>query len=378
MKISIFISLIILFSISINSQSIIEGLDSPDYSVRLLALIEIRDNNLTEYSQDLLDRIFEQPMLFLSYNFLDVLYRLEYWDIVDQLYQFIDICDNFLQEQPLYHKAKATEILVGLDDFSTVEYVFEYINQDPLKNSEKFIELLKDIAVKIPQYSETVKDLLTNIKDNSEFYLNRRYALQYLIQLFGENTLKDEILYTIVNDLNSDMRKFGMEHYNFPDRKDLLKQQIQNDIDWFLRIKYTEYYLKNFTKPEDLKFIIDYLPFETDTNARNGIENRIDGFIPLKFENMNHIDWAKELSEDIDKLYEYSWINEPNYIYYKESLDYLLVLLEEENLDSCELLKEIKENAHSDYDSKGINLEAFAYIFYKARYIQETVPWSCD
>ena len=193
MKIYFIMLLIILLNVSINSQTILEKLDSPDYSVRLNALIEIRDNDLTEYTNDLLERTFEQPTLFLTHFFVDVLFILEYGDIGDIIYQFIDICDEFPQEDPLYFKVEATELLFKLGDYNTVEYVFEYINQDPLKNSQKFIDLLKEIAFYLPQYSEVGKDLLVNIKENSESYLNRRLALQHLILLFGENNLKDEI-----------------------------------------------------------------------------------------------------------------------------------------------------------------------------------------
>jgi hypothetical protein len=381
MKKFIVILFFLLLSINANSQTILERLDSPDYSVRLEALIEIRDNNLREYSTDLLDRIFQQPMLSLSYFFIDVLFKLEYWDIVDQLYQFIDICDDFPQEQPLYHKVKATEILVKLDDLSTLDYFFEYVNLDPLENSVRFLSLLKELAIRVgpnSEYSSLIRDLLMNIKDNSEHYSDRRRALEYLILVWGENNLKDEILSTITNDQNSNMRKFAMEHYNFPDRKDLLQQQIQNDNHRYRRINYAQIFLKNYVKPEDIKFIKDYLLIEPDETARISIDNLVYLFIPTKYENMDHLDWAKDLSEDLDKLYDYLWMEGPNYIYYKESLDYLLVLLKEENHDSCNLLNEIKENADNDVDSEQISGEAYAYILYKATYIQETLPWSCD
>ncbi len=374
MKKSTIILLYILFNISANAQTIPERLDSPDYSIRLKALFEIRDNNLTEYSQDLLDRIFEQPTLFLTHAFIDVLYKIGYLDIIDEAYQFIDLCDQFPQEQPLYHKVKATEILVGLDDFSTVNYVFEYINQDTLEHSEMFIELLKDIAIKIPSYSETIKYLLIIIKDNSEFYLNRRYALEYLIELFGENTLKDEILSTAVNDSNSDMRKFAMDHYNFPDRKDLLMQQIQNDTDWFRRRNYTEIFLNNYAEPSDLKFIKDYQLVEPDENAGRGIKNQISGFVPPKPVLLNWSGMIVNLISYTTEMFQYGWItNTQTKDYYISKLNLLKRQIESGRYqDACATVNnDLLSNIENDLEANYITIEGRKFLHYHCVYIKQ-------
>ena len=108
MKNYISIFFIVFLNASIISQTMLERLDSPDYSVRVDALIEIRDNNLVEYINDLVERTFEQPRLYLTDFFVDVLFILEYGDIGGIIYQFIDVCDNFPQENPLGYKVQAT------------------------------------------------------------------------------------------------------------------------------------------------------------------------------------------------------------------------------------------------------------------------------
>jgi hypothetical protein len=272
--------LILIITLNIHADEITDKLDSPDWSIRYQTVTYIIDNNLVQYTSALADRIFNQPTLSLIHHFLEGLFKLQYVNIEQYTLQFIDICDQFPQEEPLYYKVKATELLVALDNLTTVDYVFEYVNIDPVKNGERFLPLLKEISVKMPQHSQTVKEILINIKDNSIFYLSKREALEDLILLFGENNLHDEILASITNDTNANMRKFAMEQYNFTNRKDLLKHQIQNDAYRYLRIMYIEDILKNYGQPEDLKFVIDYLPFEPDEIASENIENQIGLFIP--------------------------------------------------------------------------------------------------
>jgi hypothetical protein len=222
MKKYILIPLFILLNFSINSQTILEGLDSPDWGERMNAVIEIRDNKLIVYKTALTDRVRIQPNLTLKYYFLLALYALEYENVEKYLLKFIDDINNGklpLYEQPLYYKVKATELLVKLDNLSTVIYVFEYVNPDPVKHGERFIPLLKEIAIKMPKHSQAIKEILINIKDNSEFYTNRREALEDLILIFGEVYLQAEILSSIIKEPNPDIRNYAMAQYNFPDRK---------------------------------------------------------------------------------------------------------------------------------------------------------------
>jgi hypothetical protein len=298
---------------NIHADEITDKLDSPDWSIRDQTVTYIIDNNLVQYTSALADRIFNQPSLGIMHHFLEGLFALQYVNIEQYIFQFIIMSDQFPQEQPLYYKVEATELLVALDNLTTVDYVFEYVNIDPVINGQRFIPLLKEIAVKMPQHSQTIKELLVNIKDNSDSYLLRREALEDLIFLFGENDLHDEILASITNDTDANIRKFAMEHYNFIDRKDLLKQQIQNDAHRYLRIMYVEDILKNYGQPEDLKFVIGYLPFEPDTNAIGNMESQIGLFLPPKPDTSVGIDeMLGKLGEYIRDLYNYNWILNEN------------------------------------------------------------------
>jgi hypothetical protein len=86
------IFLVVLISNSnIYANDIIDRLDSPDWSVRYLAVTEIIDNNLVQYTSALAERIYNQPTLSLIHHFLVGLFSLEFAEIEGYTFQFIDI-----------------------------------------------------------------------------------------------------------------------------------------------------------------------------------------------------------------------------------------------------------------------------------------------
>ena len=369
--------LILIFTLNIHADEITDKLDSPDWSIRYVTVTYIIDNNLAQYTSALADRIFNQPSLGIMYHFLEGLFALQYVNIEEYIFQFINMSDQFPQEEPLYYKVEATGLLVALDNLTTVDYVFEYVNIDPVKYGERLIPLLRDIAVKIPQHSQTIKELLVNIKDNSDSYLLRREALDDLIFLFSENDLHDEILTSITTDTDADIRKFAMEYYNFTDRKDLLKQQIQNDAHRYLRIMYVEDILKNYGQPEDLKFVIDYLPSEPDTNASWNIYSQIRLFVPQKPDTLDYYGLCTKLVTYTDEMFDYDWIqNEETKDYYTQRLTEVYESIE--NTDeigyACSIIDErILSQLEQDLAEQLITSEGYKFLHYYTNYIKDEI-----
>lgn len=370
------ITFFLFLQVIINPQSLLERLDSPDNSVRVLALIEIRDSNLTEYTNDLVERTFEQPQLYLIHLFVDVLFRLEYRDTI-MIHQFIDSCDQFPKENPLYYKVKASELLINMDDFTTVDYVFEYVDKDPVKNGQGLIPVLTEIALELPQHSQAIKNILINIKDNSEFFQSRREALADLILIFGEMNLQNEILNSVINDPSADVRNFAMAHYNFPDRKNILEQQIANDSHWYRRINFSEIYLEEFAEPEDLKFIKEYSIIEPDELARRSLTNLFLGFTPPKPDTLNWIGLTNKLITYTDELLQYGWIaNQQTKDFYTTKLQDIITLINQTNeVDSaCTIINsQLLPRAEQDLQQGLITIEGRKFLRYYTVYIKEEI-----
>ena len=257
-----------------------------------------------------------------------------------------------------------------------MEYVFEYVSLDPLKNGEEFISLLKEIALNIPQYSQTVKDLLINIKNNSEFYSKRKEALENLILIFGENSLQTEILSSIINDSNADIRNLAMGHYNFTDRKDLLRQQIENDSDWYRRLNYSEIYLKSYFEPEDLKFIKDYSLIEPNEVAGRSIANLSDGFIPPKPDTLNWNGLTTRLISYTYDLLQYDWIaSEIIRAFYQTKLNDVIQAVQAGKYGkACAIINNtLLPTIEQHLGNNNITIEGYKFLHYYTIYIKEEI-----
>lgn len=367
------ILIIFLFSGIVNADDIIDRLDSPEYYVRYEVVGEIVENQLVQYIPALVERVFNQPTLLLSYRFLEGLYKLGYNDIVQYTIDFIELCNTFPEENPLYYKSLATSILVDLRDFSTLDYVFEFINLDPLKNAQLFMPLLYSIADRDPEYSETVKNLLVMIKDNSTLSISRREAFNYLLQLFGGYNMKNEILTSITDDADPAIRKIAMEHYNFSDRKDVLKQRIQNDTDGELRREYVESFLEEYDAPEDLQFVIAYNITEPDEIVRGRITNLILGFAPNRPDTaVSAFDMTNNLISITDGLYAYQWIrSESKYNSYKNSLNIISKDIQRGLIeDASNKISNMIDQVRFDYNNTPfISIDAWGFLHFHLQYI---------
>ena len=367
--INIIFFVVLISNSNIYADDIIDRLDSDDWTVRYLAVREIIDNNLVQYTSALADRVFNQPILPLVYNFLEGLFALEYVNIEQYTLQFIDICDQFPNESPLLFKVKATELLVALDNFTTIDYVFEFVNLDPVSNGQLFIPLLKEIAIKIPQHSQTVKDLLINIKDNSQIYSSKKDALENLILIFGAENLLDEILFSITNDPDLNMRSFARQYYNFT--KELLQQQIQNDDYWGLRTDYAEKFLNEYTEPWDVKFIKDYSTVEPNDIARGYIENLVWLFIPPQ-QYISAVEMTDKILLYTDSLYSYGWItNQTSYNSYKDQLTNIKkYLLRGLHNDALAYINSLLNSLEILSDPPPVTDEGYTFLHYPLTYLQ--------
>ena len=364
---------IFIFSSNVNVDDITDRLDSPEYYVRYMAAGEIIENHLVQYIPALAERALNQPFLYLSYRYLEGLYELGYSNINQYTHDFIGICDSFPKEGPLYYKCKATSILVELGDYSTVGYAFEFVNADPLENAQRIIPLLYCIGEKLPAYSDTVKNLLVMIKDNSTSPISRRFAFYDLLKLYGESNLRNEILTSVTDDVNPDIRHEAMSHYNFPDRKDVLKQRIRNESNSTLRGMYAEIFLKENDKPEDLQFMIDYNKREPDENIRETITNIILGFAPKRpDETVSPLEMINNLLSVTDDLYSYHWIkSEALYNSYKNTLEAAA-----EDIGrgltgkASDAVYDMLDRVESDYhNTSSVSFEAWQFLHYHLEYI---------
>ncbi len=311
------------------------------------------------------------------------MYNLGYEDVSNQAYELISRADEFANDpeypsDPLEAKVLATAILIYKEDYSTVEYVFELLNQGEISTDKMLaIHLLHYIMENVPSYRQEAKNILLgalNIEDEDIRY----YSLLYLAEGFGEE-MNEELVENFVNsdDLPTKMMVFKylcLNNYN--ELNSLLKQQLELEEEMSLRVDIADSLLFRFGEPSDLKAIIDHQPNDPDETAKSLMAFSIDKFIPPKPDTLNWLELTTKLISYTDELYQYGWIqNEEIRDYYVQQLNAVNeALVNNEIEEACATINnQILPQSEQDLKEQLITTEGYKFLHYYTIYIKEEI-----
>ena len=192
MKVSILICLILFGINNLYSQSNnYPGLFSDDYDDILGELETITSNHDTQ-AIPVLHSLIESQTPYIQLNYLRALSQLSDENIISHCLDFINRADEFAtaeyREDPLEMKVKASEIMMQNNDFSTINYVFEFFDlYKPDFNSLQIdiLDLFPVIAERDPASLPQIESDLNYVFNNSSIAENRFYALHYYEAIFN-------------------------------------------------------------------------------------------------------------------------------------------------------------------------------------------------
>ena len=195
MKVSVFICLILFGINNLYSQSNnYPGLFSDDYDEILGELETITENHDPE-AIPVLHSLIESQTPYIQLNYLRVLSQLSDENIISYCLDFINRADSFAtkeyREDPLEMKVKASEILMQNNDFSTIDYVFDFFDlYKPDFNSLQIevLDLFPEIAERDPTSLPQIESELNYVFNNSSIAENRYYALHYYEEIFNRDS----------------------------------------------------------------------------------------------------------------------------------------------------------------------------------------------
>ena len=391
MKSIIKILLIVIFSISaIKAQTgslpLIENLERGDY----VAILTINADGLVDYVPYLDTSLFKQTHFYLVREYLETLSKLNSSNIVPIAKAFIDSLDSpyFLADEKdkidiTESRLFATEILFEHGDYTTAQYIFDYINtnRDSLKHYVFFIRRsLKLILKNVPSFAEQGKTELIYMAQN-----NSSDEMRWLALLDLNNVLGSEMNYLNVDRLKNDEyshnRVSAIEFLlknNYPDLDELIIERLYADTSRFARIVLAETLLKEFATPSNYTAVKNYLEVEQNQIARSNIEVALELFLPKPPYYLNTIiDYQDYIISLCDTLPLYSWLGDiPFVAELKEK-----VLTAKSNLQlgdtiACriqlQLFQDFVDTVYKDSlntDARYITFEGWNFLYWNAKYI---------
>ena len=378
------IILFILFTLLNNpslGQSLVDSLTSDDHDIIFNKLDEIVDQNRVA-AIPIIHNIIEQSDPYVQLQFLHTLDALNDQEIRGYTHNLIDRADQFAlhesPEDPLFAKVDASGILFKYDDFSTAEYLIEYIELKK-PNILWFIDLLPLVYQNVPAYRQVIKDDLVNILENAQYETIRFIALEHLIEFAGTEAITN-IVNAFVNNSKSSIRLLAFEgliKLNYQELNSLFKTRLSLDSDEVIRSLIADTLLIKFGAPSDLKVVIDYQPNEPDETTKSLMEYSINHFIPPKPDKMNWNGLATKLITYTDEMLQYGWIaNQQTKDFYTTKLQDIITLINQTNeIDSaCIIINTVLlPQVEQDLQEKLITTEGNKFLHYYTIYIKEEI-----
>ena len=370
-------------SLAQSYQWCVDSLYSQNYATKISAIRCVNDFEPEGAIEVILELIGNQQP-YLQIQFLNALYTLGYEDVSTQAHNLILRADEFANDpeypwDPLDAKVFATAILIYKGDYSTIEYVFEQLNQGEITVSDELaFHLLHNIMENVPSYKQEAKNILLSVLNNHDEYF-RYYALLYLAEEFGDE-MNNELVDKFVNDNDLPTRFLALEFLfkqKYAGLDSLLKTQLINDSTGVLRTAIADSLLQKFGEPSDLKAVISYQPNEPDETARSLMGYSISDFIPPNPDTLNWQGMITKLLSYTDELFQYGWIkNEETRDYYIQKLNAVNEAVGNHGAtaEACTIINdEILPQAEQDLKEQLITAEGYKFLHYYTIYIKEEI-----
>ncbi|GIK59334.1 MAG: hypothetical protein HND39_05820 [Ignavibacteriota bacterium] len=332
-----------------------------------------------------INELFESQPPFLQLAFLHALLVLDDADVETKALYVISIADEYanydppFKYDPLDAKAKATLVLIEMQNYSTVNYIFERIERDQPNYDGLSLTVLEIILNQYYPYEMQARTELENILNSLPYSSSEKYeAFCILIDKYGWQ-FQDQILDIFVNADYLPIKLKALEYliqFNYSELNSLLKERIETEEYWSLRVDIADSLLQKFGEPSDLKTVIDYQPNEPNETAKSLIGFSIEEFIPPK----PALNWSGLITKLISyttEMYQYGWVaNTQTRDYYITKLNLLNSQITSGRYkDACSTLnKALLVQIEKDLATNKITTEGYKFLHYYCVYIKEEFP----
>ena len=394
---------ILLHSLNISlvaqQDSIINKLNSELYSQRFQARDYIEENKLYQYIPALEERIFLSEDDFEVYNFLRVLDELNAQNLQNITSHFIDTIDYYPGSafmDKLELKVDATGILINLQDYSTINYLWQILERDKPggKIEPSVINILSELLY-VPQYETRAKQELLDIY-NSSYYRNmedglfnfRPQILGILVKKYGME-IKDILLESFLNDPSVSIRISSIDYLreiNYPRLDTLLiyklySQTLDTVVNPIIGLNITQM----LNTPQGLHTLTTYKP----TIINQSVEEAINRYVEArKYSEAKRI-YLESLSQYLDTiktfisdLQAYNWLGD---LTFSNELKNILTTAKTnlQNGDSLTCRVQVKsfqdlvDNVYKDSlnsDPRFVTIEGWKFLYWNAKYILDRLP----
>ncbi len=370
-------------------ERIILALNDNSLNVRSAALEAIVEYQILEAEDSLKSKIWRDNRS-IQIEYLQALLALNSSATEEYALSYLDTLDAISLGKPEFTsfvldlKVRATKILFELQNYSTVGYVFDLIQQDKPDVNIWAIDLLPQIIRYVPSYAELAKNELIYASINATSEIDRLNSMVNLIFLFGDEELP-LLLSACENDESPAIRSSIIAQFlpNEPIVNATLRIRLYQEEESAIRSQIIDFLLYRFGTASDFKYVSDYIIQETDSLVKRLTINSLNNYIPPPPDSTISIESVIDsLSSSLVQCFNFEWVSD---LLFKEDLQSILQSAKT-NLQSGDSLacrvqvksfQDSVDNVYADSlntDPRFVTLEGWKFLYWNAQYILDRLP----
>ncbi|MBI9072442.1 MAG: hypothetical protein JEY94_12650 [Melioribacteraceae bacterium] len=373
-------------------NSLIDTLKNHNSTMHYPALQAIEKHNFYE-ALPTIENQFWSFKRFIQIQSLEIMQRFNSEKTSEFAYRLLDTLDINPFKNEDYgslvseSKMEISGILFRIGDFTTAQFLFDYIDDIKPNINPLTIDLLELVAKNYLLLESSAKQELLNIITHSDSDEEKYFALIALERVYGTEMIPTIVeLFNVSNNSATKsiiLRKYFSKYSNQIDLRTILQNKILIETSESLRRSIGEVLLYGVGGSESYNFIKNYLHNERSETVKFLLGNELKNYFP------NNLKESTNVSANLDTLtsytnqsFGYEWSKDDNYkdellLKAEKAKNYLTIS------DSINCRKEIEafqNNVAEVYaDSAGsypkyISTAAYRFLYYQAQYILDRLP----
>ncbi|NUM61287.1 MAG: hypothetical protein HUU44_03940, partial [Ignavibacteriaceae bacterium] len=365
---------------------ILDKLQNGDYYHRSAVIGDATNMYIIPEVVPILEQTLHQQGRTLAYRYLRALAKYNSPNFTSLAHWFINSVDtlqveNVSFETALEMKVYVTDKLMDRGDFSTVQYVFDLVEE---KKPETFIgaaNMLNKIIENVPQWEAELKAeliRLTYLNDYFESY----DAIYSLTKYYSSETIPI-LVFVFANSPYRPEKALALDSlikYGYPEIEGLMRIRLIPDSSMTTAI--AERLLEYYPSPYNYKFISNNFD-QISISRKLTINFLLQGFTPSPPDTlMSKSDMIEDLISLIDTVYNYTWLGD---LTFSNELKNILTTAKTnlQNGDSLACRVQVKtfqdlvDNVYKDSlnsDPRFVTIEGWKFLYWNAQYILDRLP----
>ncbi|MDP2363053.1 MAG: hypothetical protein Q8M94_04705, partial [Ignavibacteria bacterium] len=290
----------------------------------------------------------------------------------------------------LYEKVMICNILFELNDFSTINFVFDLINRDSIQEvSDIVVDPLVKIMQYVPSQLENAKNILIYLVYYSNDSFTRSNALIALEKSIGIDALPI-IIQSFQSDSSDVNRYYILNEYLSKYSKDIdlvgiLRERLYTEPAGSLRLRIAKILLYGPGGISNYNFVKNYINNESDEMIRNAITFEVEENIPrLFYEDSTLAVIIDSLISVTGQVHNLNWLGGLTFsIELKNILTTAKTNLQAGDSLACRVqvktFQNLVDNVYKDSlntDPRFVTIEGWKFLYWNAQYILDRLPSS--